>query len=162
MKWNDKLNYWHKLQNFIYPKNIKKSFFYETSPIKTGEEEYKVKFIENKYLDEMVQDYSSFMDKIKKSKNNYVTSFYNLSGDTLLVIPIPKQNKNFTTIKHFIDNASKTQKKYFWKYVSQKIKSLIKNKKTKYWISTHGTGVPYFHLRISTKPKYYLTKSFMN
>ena len=53
---------------------------------------------------------------------NYVTSFENLSGDALLVIPIPKQGKNFTTIKHFIDNASETQKKHFWEYVSQKIK----------------------------------------
>lgn len=161
MKWIDKLNEWSKSQTLFYPKNIKKSFFYETSPIKTGEEKYKVKFIENENLDKMKQDYSTFIDKIKISKNNYVTSFYNLSGDTLLIIPIPKQNKNFTTIKHFIDNASKTQQKYFWKYVSQKIKSLIKDKKKKYWISTHGTGVPYFHLRISTKPKYYQTKLFM-
>ena len=28
-------------------------------------------------------------------------------------------------------------------------------KHKKVWISAHGLGVPYFHLRISTKPKYY-------
>ena len=70
MKWNDKLNYWCKLQNFIYPKNIEKSFFYETSPIKTGEEEYEVRFIEDKSLGERVQDYSSFINKYIEGSNN--------------------------------------------------------------------------------------------
>jgi hypothetical protein len=46
-----------------------------------------------------------------------VTSFYNISKDTLLIVPIPKQNKIYTTMKDFIDNASKTQQKEFWKKV---------------------------------------------
>jgi hypothetical protein len=49
----------------------------------------------------------------------------------------------------------------YWKYVSNIIKNLIKNNKDKYYISTHGLGVHYFHLRISTIPKYYNTKSFL-
>ena len=112
-------------------------------------------------LDKMKEDYSSFYEYIKKSKNKYVISFNNLSNDTLLIIPTPKKNKKFTTIKDFMDNASEIQQKYFWKYVSKTVKKLIKDGKTKYWISTHGLGVPYFHLRISLKPKYYVTKSFM-
>ena len=55
----------------------------------------------------------------------------------------------------------KSNKNIFGKYVSRIINKLIKDGKTKYWISTHGSGVPYFHLRISLKPKYYITKSFM-
>lgn len=162
-KWNDILQEWSEGNYLKYPNKIKMAFLYETTPIKNGKEIYKEKFIENNYLDKMKEDYSSFYEHIKKSKNKYVISFNNLSNDTLLIIPTPKKNKNFTTIKDFMDNASETQQKYFWKYVSKFVKNLIKKKdgKTKYWISTHGSGVPYFHLRISLKPKYYVTKSFI-
>lgn len=158
--WNDVLKQWSDGKKLQYTNNVKLSFLYETSPIKNGKEKYKEKFIENKHLDRMKEDHSPFSEYINKSKNKYVISFYNLSRDTLLIIPTPKKNRNYTTIKHFIDNSSETQQKQFWKYVSKCIKKLIKNGNITYWISTHGFGVPYFHLRISSKPKYFVTKSF--
>ena len=160
-KWNDVLQEWSEGHYFKYPNKIKIAFLYETTPIKNGKEIYKEKLIEHNYLDKMKEDYSSFDEHIKKSKNKYVISFNNLSNDTILIIPTPKKNKKFTTIKDFIDNANETQQKYFWKYVSKTVKNLIKDGDTKYWVSTHGLGVPYFHLRISLKPKYYVTNSFM-
>ena len=60
--------------------------------------EYKEKFIESNQLDKLKEDFSPYKKYIELSKNTYVTIFYNLSGDTLLIIPIPKKNKNFTTI----------------------------------------------------------------
>ena len=30
----------------------------------------------------------------------------------------------------------------------------------KIYVSTHGLGVPYFHLRIDLEPKYYITSKF--
>ena len=74
--------------------------------------------------------------------------------DTLLIIPIPKKNKNYATLKDVCDNSSITQKKYFWKKVSKLVKKFMKNEKY-VWISTHGLGVSYMHIRISNKPKYY-------
>ena len=75
------------------------------------------------------------------------------------IIPYPKQNKKFTTLKHFIDNSTKLQQKRFWKKVSNSIKKMLKIYK-KVWVSTHGTGVPYLHIRIDTIPKYYITNKF--
>lgn len=119
------------------------------------------------YLEEFIEDEElptimnsdSFMNYIVQSKNKYVTSFPNLSGDTVLVIPMPKKNrkgkfKNYSTLKKFMDNASRTQQKIFWKHVyKQIIKFRKKNKRV--WISTHGKGVSYLHVRISNSPKYY-------
>lgn len=31
----------------------------------------------------------------------------------------------------------------------------------KIWISTYGLGVPYLHVRIDTRPKYYHTSKFL-
>ena len=161
MKWSDKLREWGNGTVLKYPKRCKKSFYYETSFItKSMKEEYKEKFIENEYLDKMKQNYKPFIKYILKSKNKYVMSFMNLSRKTLLVVPFPRKNKKYTTLKDFIDNASQLQQKKFWKKSAKLIKKMLK-KHNKLWVSTHGTGVPYLHLRIEPFPVYYKTKAFI-
>lgn len=160
MKWKDKLKEWSKGKVLKYPTKINKPFFYETSFISSNyEEEYKEKFIESDLFDNMKQNYKLFKKYIIKSKNKYVITFFNLSKTSLLIIPYPKQNKKFTTLKHFIDNSTQLQQKKFWKKVSNSIKKMLKIYK-KVWVSTHGTGVPYLHIRIDTIPKYYITNKF--
>ncbi len=105
----------------------------------------------------MKQDSTSFKNQINKSKNKYVTSFYNLSKSAYLIIPIPRKDKIFTTLKDFMDNASKNQQKEFWKQIAKSTIVMLQKYK-KVWISTHGTGVPYLHVRIDIKPKYYITE----
>lgn len=154
MKWNNILDNWKNDKYYKYPKNIEQKFMWNTSVIKNnGNSSFKESFKINKNLPEK-QNYKEFESYINKSKNKYVTSFHNLNKDTLLVIPIPKKNKNYATLKDFCDNSSITQKKYFWKEVSKLVKKFMKNEKY-IWISTHGLGVPYMHIRISNKPKYY-------
>ena len=67
---------------------------------------------------------------------------------------MPIHGKNYTTLKDFIDNAPMIQQQEFWKEVAKVAKKNI-YEKNKVWISVHGMGVPYTHVRISTYPKYY-------
>ena len=120
---------------------------------------YEEMLIESNSLENLVQDYSSFQKYIDESKKN-VVSFSNLGGDTILIIPMPRKERNYTTIKDFIDNAIISQQKIFWKKVASEIKKILKNNE-KIYVSTHGLGVPYFHLRIDSIPKYYVTKKFL-
>ena len=76
----------------------------------------------------------------------------------MLVIPIPRKGKNYVTIKDFVDNAPKKQQKEFWKTVSQTIQEQMKIH-DKIWVSVHGLGVAYLHVRISRKPKYYFSRT---
>jgi hypothetical protein len=50
-------------------------------------------------------------------------------------------------------------KKFFWKKVASEIKKYLKDN-DKVYISTHGLGVNYFHLRLDKYPKYYQTKEY--
>ena len=154
MKWHKMLDNWKSGKVLTYPSHIKHPFLWRTSVLDKDEKlTYRQEFVIDKYLP-MEQDYSSFQDYLKKSKNKYVTSFINLCGDTILIVPIPKRGKNFAHIKNFIDNASITQQKEVWKQVTIVARKLLK--KHKYiWISTHGHGVPYLHIRIGIMPKYY-------
>tara|TARA_Y100000310_G_scaffold255230_1_gene262573 strand:- start:517 stop:999 length:483 start_codon:yes stop_codon:yes gene_type:complete len=154
MKWDKVLNNWMSGKVLTYPSRLKHPFIWRTSRLdKNGKLPYKQEFLINKFLSDK-QDYSFFNNYIKKTKNKYVVTFPNLSGDTILIVPIPKKGKNYAHIKNFIDNASITQQKAFWKQVVKTAKKQLKMY-DHIWISTHGLGVPYLHVRISNKPKYY-------
>lgn len=135
-------------------KKIKQSFIWRTSKIASDEHiPVETEFIEEPRLN-VKQDYSAFSEQLENSRNKYVIDFMNLSGDTVLVVPMPKKNKNFSNLKEFIDNATLAQQKALWKRVVTVARKLMKNNKY-VWISTHGLGVPYLHVRVSTIPKYY-------
>lgn len=154
MSWKTVLNNWKNNKPFTYPKKLKTPFIWRTSVIRDdGNCDYIEEFLKVPILD-VHQNFNEFEEYIEKSNDTYVTSFYNLSKDTILVVPIPKKNKNFSNLKNFIDQASKIQQKKFWNQVALIIEREIKTH-TYIWVSTHGLKVPYLHVRISTSPKYY-------
>ena len=175
MKWIDKLAEWESGIPQMYPENVTNTFFYETSKCsKDLSDTYQDKYIQSNKL-HFPQDYTAFnnhiskvgnkfngtkkISKIKKERNNSI-GFFNLSKDTFLVIPVPRKGKDFSTIKTFMDNASYSQQRGFWRDVALAIKRMLK-KYDHVFVSTHGLGVPYFHLRINTYPKFYQTKKFI-
>ena len=155
MKWTDKLQQWSSGQPMQLHSQLE-SFLWNTTLYDTGNEPFRECFLEDSSLPQR-QDFSAFATHIDNSTNKYVTSFWNLSQDTLLVIPMPRKNKNYATLKDFIQNASITQQTYFWKYIA----SILKNTNRVY-VSTHGFGVPYLHVRISKTPKYYFAKHLIS
>ena len=163
MLWAEKLDNWENGIPFSYPESLKnkKKFFWNTSPLtKNGDTDYKEKFQESIELP-YFQSKTAFKDKIIKAEKNgkeYATSFPNLSGDTVLVIPMPRKGKSYATLKDFVDNAPKKQQQELWKLVAKEAKKQAK-KFGKVWISTHGLGVPYLHVRIASHPKYYFSKT---
>ena len=160
MKWLEKLREWENGKVVQYPSEILKPFYFETSFITNKmTEKYREKFIPDLALSRMQQNYTPFINHIRRSKNRYVTSFMSLSKKSVLVVPIPRKGKKFTTLKDFIDNASQLQQREFWKYAAKTVKKLLRKHK-KLWVSTHGSGVPYLHLRIESFPIYYQTKKF--
>ena len=118
-----------------------------------GDVEYKESFEEDKNLPS-TQNYKAFEEHFINSTDKYVVSFPSNTPDTILVVPKPVANKNYTTLKDFIDNAPENQQQAFWKKVAKVAKSFMK-KHEKVWISIHGFGVAYTHVRIQTKPNYY-------
>ena len=154
MLWSDVLNNWEKGVPLKYPKTVKGRFLWNTSVLKNdGKVPFKQTFRKNNDLPE-TQNKKDFQEHIKKSHNKYVVSFPNLSKDTMLVVPMPIPGKNYATLKDFIDNAPQIQQEEFWKKVATVAKNFMAEK-GKIWISVHGLGVHYTHVRISSSPKYY-------
>ena len=155
--WNDVLDAWSEGNVLKYPRQLKGRFQWNTSVLKqNGNSVFKQTFRTHQELPSK-QNKKDFQEKIETSKNPYVTSFPNLSGDTILVIPMPVKGKNYATLKDFMDEANETQQKEFWKHVAHVARKWIK-KWGSAWISVHGLGVAYTHVRISSSPKYYFDK----
>ena len=160
ISWEDKLKEWENGIPVLYPKNIKKRFFYETSVLKNGNCKYEEKYIETTDNFYKKESYLPYIEYIYLKNNNYAISFYNLDKTTKLIIPIPKKGKDFTTMKDFIDNASFKQQKEFWKKVAYEIREMLLLY-PKIYVNIHGLGISYFHLRLDIYPKYYKTKEFI-
>jgi hypothetical protein len=151
MLWKDVLHNWENGFVLEYPKQVNSRFQWNTSVLKNGGNTKYIQRFKSDLGLPTVQNKKDFQEYINKSTNKYVTSFPNLSGDTILVIPMPMHGKNYATLRDFIDNADIVQQQAFWKKVAKIARELNGN----IWISVHGLGVAYTHVRISNNPKYY-------
>lgn len=158
--WADILKKWESGSGIAYPKQLKGRFQWNTTVLKNdGNVYYKQTFRTNARLPS-IQDKSKFQEHINKATNTHVTSFLNPSKDTMLVIPMPVKGKNYATLRDFIDHAPVEQSKAFWKHVAKVSRKCMKKWKEVY-ITVHGLGVAYTHVRISSIPKYYFDKSLI-
>jgi len=65
----------------------------------------------------------------------------------MLIVPMPIRGRSYATLRDFIDNAPIIQQQEFWKKVAQTAKDFM-HEKEKVWVSVHGLGVVYTHVRI--------------
>merc|ERR1712216_1101945 len=111
--WADVLKGWEHGECVTYPKSVKRPFFYETTPITKDFEKkdvvYRQKFVTTDKFNGVKEDYSRFKDYIDNSSSNHAVAFMNLAGTSALIVPMPRKSMKFTTMKHFVDKASKTQ-----------------------------------------------------
>lgn len=158
-RWSTVLNEWNKNYVFKYPKYLKKSFQWNVSPLVADRDAlYVESFMEDDELP-TEQDSSSFdmyLNKVDKTVDSI--AFYNFKYDTILVVPTKKRGRNYATLKGFVDNAPLKQQQELWKLVRKCSIDLLKTNK-KVWISTHGHGVPYLHVRIAKYPKHYFDEN---
>ena len=87
---------------------------------------------------------SKIYEKYVKGPNNF-SSFYS-PGGTLLVIP----NKPYINITDFAHHATPKEWVSLWKFVAKQTKKM----KKPFYISTHGHGVNWLHVRLENKLKH--------
>jgi hypothetical protein len=157
MLWSDKLKEWRQGIPQKYPDDFKGRFFYRTTACKKGAK-YKESYTHSPALDRIQsQDHSPFDDFFIGKKKKHAVSFYNLSGDSMMVVPVPRPGLNYMSMKDFVDNASESQQRGFWAAAAAVVSKMVR-KYEKVYVNTHGLGVYFFHLRVDTYPKYYPVK----
>lgn len=119
------------------------------------------------------QNYSSFQEHFNRSRDDDVVSFPNLSGDSIMIVPIPRvgyqyncsgrdnEIRDYKDFAAFNDNAQTCQWNSFWQEVGVKMNEALNSSSRTKWLSTHGLGVSYLHVRIDSRPKYYQNQEYL-
>ncbi len=94
------------------------------------------------------------------------TTFKNTHADADLVIPTQNNTADSTDFYHlrsFLKTASDEQINALWKKVGETLDKCLKSPENPtLWLSTHGHGVNWLHVRLDTQPKYYHFAAFKN
>ncbi len=132
------------LQSVSYP-----DYVWYLCKIEKGYETNPFKFIVKQTVLDCKEDPKTF-DAVNFDKSMNIIP--NLSKNALLLVPKYLQksrNGCYTSIAKFMRYGPPSQVDDFWKILAE-----ILTYKIDAWISTHGHGVCYLHLRIDSQPKY--------
>jgi hypothetical protein len=133
-----------------------KTFFWETPPVTedTFGRPFEFVLIEGGPLALLKPDPSPFQSHFAARPGEEVLAFPNLGRDALLVVPAPILDEScYTHLAQFLRNAPGGQVDTLWRRVGAAINSRISIPRT--WLNTSGMGVPWLHVRLDSRPKYY-------
>ncbi len=84
-----------------------------------------------------------------------VAVFPNLGGDALMVVPAPVGDyEMYAHLGSFVRGAPKGQTHALWAAVGRAVSEQVGEQPV--WLNTAGGGVPWLHVRLDSRPKYYM------
>ena len=88
-----------------------------------------------------------------------VTTFRNLGGDAVLVAPCPDgAHRAYPHLTAFSQTAPVPQQHALWRDVGAAVAEHLTARPL--WLSTSGLGVPWLHVRLDSRPKYYTYRPY--
>ena len=104
-------------------------------------------------------DPSAFAEHFRDAEEQLVTTFANLRADAILVVPNPLTDgaqRNY--LRSFLRTAPEEQIQSFWAQAALAVQQRVNE--VPVWVSTSGGGVPWLHLRLDDRPKYYTHRPY--
>jgi hypothetical protein len=129
-----------------------RAFFFETPPLTTATLEQRFEFvlIDAPALARVPADSHAFRAKLDAREQ--VASFRNLGGDAVLVAPCD-HGADYAHLASFVRTAGAGQIHALWQATAAALATECGAAPR--WLSSSGLGVPWLHLRIDVRPKYY-------
>jgi len=148
------------MTNFLVEWN--QDFFWEHPKVSndTCKSNYEVSVIPTDAFNNREENFDPFKSKFKIT--DQIKVFHNLRKDSLLIVPNKNEvsDQNFVTLRKFLQTAPKSLIKKFWKTVGETMIDQISKNSDYCYLSTHGLGVLWLHVRVDQRPKYYHTKKY--
>ncbi|MBP3960115.1 hypothetical protein J8F10_33230 [Gemmata sp. G18] len=99
-------------------------------------------------------DPAAFDEHFHRSPGTGALEFPNLSGDAIMVVPCPIGAPSaYGHLAAFVRNAPEAQRDELWTLVGEAMTRRLGSAPV--WLSTAGAGVPWLHVRLDARPKYY-------
>lgn len=99
-------------------------------------------------------DPAAFAEHFPPDPSLSVVAFANLRADAVLVVPCPRAAPAaYVHLAAFVRSAPADQRRDLWRTVADALHRRLGSPPL--WLSTAGAGVPWLHVRIDDRPKYY-------
>ena len=111
-------------------------------------------FVSNPSLDRPA-NLSAFVNQFQDlDPQTQVISFPNLGGDATLIVPTKQTDTSaYSHLRTFTRDAPTLQQHTVWQEVGRLMLENMSDKNI--WLNTAGGGVPWLHIRLDSRPKYY-------
>jgi len=128
-------------------------FRWETPPVTTAtaSRPFEYALLDSPWLDERPSP-ADFAEYFRGADE--VAEFPNLGADAILIAPRPITDvKAYGHLGAFARHAPEAQRQALWQTVGEAMARRIGGRPV--WLSTAGGGVPWLHVRLDDRPKYY-------
>jgi hypothetical protein len=132
------------------------AFFWEMPPVAQGalSQPFECAVIRGDGLARMRADDRDFEDHLGGA--DPVAAFPNLGGDALLIAPRRMSAADcYGHIAAFVRAAPREQQHELFRRLALEIEKRLARSRQTFWVSTSGFGVPWVHVRLDRRPKYY-------
>lgn len=132
------------------------AFFWEMPPLTRASlsTTFECAVIRSDALAQMQADDSAFAANLNATSAS-VESFRNLGGDALLVAPRRISDLDcYAHVGAFARAAPRAQQHALFQLLANEIEAMLQSD-CRFWVSTSGLGVPWVHIRLDSRPKYY-------
>lgn len=166
MTWRDVLNAWSESDEFVaYYSDLLvgspfDAFRWETPRLNEAglEDVFEFVLVQSSGLGGHAD--SSDFEEHFESEDSVVT-FGNLGRDCVLVVPRPLAEwDDFGHLAAFLRSGTQEQIRCLWRETSTAVLERVRTGAL--WLSSAGVGVPWLHLRIDDRPKYYAYAPYRN
>jgi hypothetical protein len=134
------------------------AFYWEWPPVTVAAlgEPYQHVVLEGAALERPRPDPSAFRSQFQATPpETTVASFPNLGGDAILVAPKPSADRAYGHLGAFLRSAPADQQNELLTCLAAAIRARLADDPGPLWVSTAGLGVPWLHIRLDSRPKYY-------
>jgi hypothetical protein len=138
------------------------AFRWETPAVSsaTAAQSFEFVLLEAPYLAREA-DASAFGPQFRDRSDSLVLTFPNLGRDAIMVVPRPLGAETaYGHLGAFVRGAPEPQRDALWRAVGDAMALRLRHKPV--WLSTAGAGVPWLHVRLDDRPKYYGFEPYRN
>jgi hypothetical protein len=139
------------------------AFRFETPPVSIADTERPFEFVlvDSPSLDRPASRHAFQKQFDNTNVGDHVLTFSNLGGDALMVVPCPLAGDDaYCHLAGFSRCAPAEQQDALWRAVGEAMAEQLCE--WPIWLSTAGGGVPWLHVRLDERPKYYSHAPYRN